>query len=200
MQHIRLLVDHFNIIFSSAPLSCEWSLSLRSPHQNPVYTSPPYMLHVPPISFFLFDHPNDIWWKVQTIKLLVCSLLCPLDTLSLLSPNIFLSTLFSISLSLRSYLSVRVQVSHSYKTTGKIIFLYILVFICLDRKLEGKKKKVSAPNDSQHSWTALCSWLLSEDKLIMKFLVFRFENFVESFVFKNADGTDAQRRNFIICF
>ena len=32
----------------------------------------------------------------------------------------------------------------------------------------------------------------------MKIIVFRFEKFVESFVFKNADGTDAQRHNFII--
>jgi hypothetical protein len=31
-------------------------------------------------------------------------------------------------------------------------------------------------------------------------LVFRFENFVESFVFKNADGTDAQGHNFVVCF
>src|SRR5215468_5434649 len=35
MPPIPLIEVHFNII-RSTPRSCEWSLSLRSPHQNPV--------------------------------------------------------------------------------------------------------------------------------------------------------------------
>jgi len=31
---------HFNIIFPSMPSSSKWSLSLRIPNQNPIYTSP----------------------------------------------------------------------------------------------------------------------------------------------------------------
>ena len=42
-------------------------------------------------------------------------------TSSLLGPNILLNTLFSNILSLRSSLNVSDQVSHPYKTTGKII-------------------------------------------------------------------------------
>jgi hypothetical protein len=42
-----------------------------------------------------------------------------------LGPNILLSTIFSYTLSLRSSLSEKDQVSHSYKTTGKITVLYI---------------------------------------------------------------------------
>jgi hypothetical protein len=48
--------------------------------------------------------------------------------LSLLGPNILLRTLFSNILSLCSSLSVTYQVSHPYKTTGRIMVLYILTF------------------------------------------------------------------------
>jgi uncharacterized integral membrane protein len=51
---------------------------------------------------------------------------------SLWSPNIFLSTLFSDTLGLHSSLIVSNQVSHPYKTTGKIIVLCILIFIFSD--------------------------------------------------------------------
>jgi polysaccharide pyruvyl transferase WcaK-like protein len=43
-----------------------------------------------------------------------------------LGPNIPLSTLFSNTLSLCSSLNVRDQVSHQYKTSGRIMVLYIL--------------------------------------------------------------------------
>jgi hypothetical protein len=49
-------------------------------------------------------------------------------TSSLSGPNILLSTLFSNSRSLRCSLSVGNQISHPYKTTGKIVVLYILNF------------------------------------------------------------------------
>jgi hypothetical protein len=38
----------------------------------------------------------------------------------------------------RSSLNVSDQVSHSYKTTGKITVLYVLMFVFLDSKLEHK--------------------------------------------------------------
>jgi hypothetical protein len=51
----------------------------------------------------------------------LCSFLQPPITSVLFGPNILLSTLFSDILSLRSSLNVRDQVSHPYRTTGKII-------------------------------------------------------------------------------
>jgi hypothetical protein len=53
--------------------------------------------------------------------------------------NTFLSTLSSNTFSLCSSLNVTDHVSHSYKTTGKIIVLYIPVFVFLH--IKGKDKR-----------------------------------------------------------
>jgi hypothetical protein len=59
--------------------------------------------------------------KYRSLCSSLCSFLPYTVTSSLLGPNILLSTLFSNTLSLRSYLNVSDQVSHPQKTTGKII-------------------------------------------------------------------------------
>jgi hypothetical protein len=49
--------------------------------------------------------------------------------LALLDPNILLSTLFSNTLSLRSYLNISDQVSHTYKATDEIINIITIIIM-----------------------------------------------------------------------
>jgi hypothetical protein len=51
----------------------------------------------------------------------LCNFLHPPITSSLIGPNILLSTLFSHIVSLYSVLNIRDQVTHPYRTRGKII-------------------------------------------------------------------------------
>ena len=68
--HIPSPEDPLNIILSSMPGFPKWSLSLRFPHQNPVYASPlPHKRYMPRQSQFY--QPNNIEWAVQIIKLLI---------------------------------------------------------------------------------------------------------------------------------
>ena len=94
--------------------------------------TPPLLIHtrhVPsPSHSSRFYHPHNIGWGVQTINSSLCNLLHSPVTSSLLGPNILLNTIFSNTLSFLSSRNVSDQVSHPYKTTGKIIVLYILIF------------------------------------------------------------------------
>ena len=77
--------------------------------------------------------------EYRSLSYPLCSFLhSPLNS-SLLGPNILLNTLFSHPLSLHSSLNVSDQVSYPCKTTRKIVFLYIWIFLFLDSTLEDKR-------------------------------------------------------------
>jgi hypothetical protein len=68
-------------------------------------------------------YSDYIWRKYNLWSFSLCSFLQPPVTSALFGPNILLSTLFSNILNLCSFLNVRDQVSHPYRTTDKIIVL-----------------------------------------------------------------------------
>ena len=136
----HFLMIHFNSIIPYTPRSSKWTLSIRSSHQNPVWTClVPHMCHMLcPSHASWFDHLINIWWCVESLKFLTVwsfQLPCYLVRLRLrYFPQHLLNTL-----SLCSSLNVRNQTLHPYKTRGKITILYILIFMFLDGNLEDKR-------------------------------------------------------------
>ena len=83
-----------------------------------------------PSHFILHDFTTRtiLGEEYRSLSSSLCNFLHSPVTPSLLSPNILLNALFSNTLSLCSSLNVSDQVSDPYKTMGKIIALYTLIF------------------------------------------------------------------------
>ena len=103
----------------------------------PKVSQPKPFMHLSCLPYLPHDPAHFILLDVIT-RIIIAELCRPLSssiftllhspvTASLLSRNNFLSTLFSNTLALCFSLNVRDQVSCPYKTTNKIILLYILI-------------------------------------------------------------------------
>jgi hypothetical protein len=83
------------------------------------------------------SHPP--WLEYNLWSSSLCSFLQPPVISFLFCPHILLSILLSNTLSPCASPNVRDQVSHPYRSTGKIILLYIVIFTFLDSRREDKR-------------------------------------------------------------
>ena len=137
----HLLQIHLNIIHPSTPRSPQWFLpsgfptkTLYTPLSSPISaTCPAYLILLDFITRTILGE------EYRSFSSSLCNLVHSPVTSSLLGPNILLNTMFSNTLIFLSSRRVNDQVSHPYKTTGKIIVLYILIFKFFDSNLEVKR-------------------------------------------------------------
>ena len=131
----HLLEIHPNIIHPSTPRSPHWSPSLRFPQQDPIHTLSSPIGATWPGHLILLDFiTRTILGEVyKSFSSSLCNLLHSPVTSSFLGPNILLNTMFSNTLSFLSSRNVNDQVSHTYKTTRKIIVLTLYKFVTTER-------------------------------------------------------------------
>ena len=148
-RSILILSSHLRLVLPSCLFPPSFATkTLYAPLLSPIPAT------CQPTSFFNLITQTILVERYRWWCSLLCSFLHYLVTSSLSGPNIFPSILFLDTVSLWSFLNVSDQVSQPYKTTGKIIVLYILTFILW---IANRKTKDSAPNDSSHSLPSICS-------------------------------------------
>jgi hypothetical protein len=122
------------------PKSAKYSFSFRPPHQYLVCISLiPNMCHHLRPSPGSNHHPDNIRRRVLVMKLFFMQF-SPVSCFFFPFRKKYLSSPYSrTSSDCKTSLNDRNQVSHPYKTTAKIMFLCILIFISVDSKWEQKR-------------------------------------------------------------
>jgi hypothetical protein len=108
------------------------SLHFRFSDQNYGQIYRPYACYMPRLSHPWCDHPNNIWRRVKSMKLLIMQ-----------SP----SELQIFSSTLCSPLRMTDQVSHPYKAADKVTALYTLIFMFIGRRRHNKGSELDALQD-----------------------------------------------------
>ena len=104
----HFLKIHLNIVFPYMLGSTKWSISLRFPHQNPIHTSPFPIRATCPVHLILLNLIMRIILgeEYRSLSSSVWSFLLSNVTSFILGPYIFLSALFSNTLSLLPLITV----------------------------------------------------------------------------------------------
>lgn len=142
---VYFLGMNFNTILLSMFRSSKQFLSFRVSLQNHLKSS--RLSHTwqtlqnipPPLIWSIYEY--WYWWIVdlQIILLFIMQFPPAYYYVFFLSPHIYLTSLFSNTLTLYSYINVTNQISKSYNRTGKVTAVYILIFKFRHQKVKKKK-------------------------------------------------------------
>jgi hypothetical protein len=130
LRYIFTLSTHLHLGLPSGLFPSGFPINIL--HAFPLLPHSCYMLAHLILLDFIILIISDEEYKLWSSSL--CSFIQSPVTLHLSSVQIFFSAPCSNTLSLCSCLNVRDHVSHPYRTTGKIIGLYNLIFMFLDNR------------------------------------------------------------------